>query len=237
MTPNEEKKIRQTLKQKTWNEIKTNDSWAIFKVMSEFVDGFEKMSKIGPCVSVFGSARTKPGEKYYELAESIAYNLTKNGYGVITGGGPGIMEAGNKGAQRGGGVSVGLNIELPFEQHDNPYIDRDKNLQFDYFFVRKVMFVKYAQGFVAMPGGFGTLDELFEAITLIQTKKIAKFPIILVGKEFWAGIMVWIKETLLSQTGNISEVDLDLFTIVDTPEEVVDSINHFYKKHQFSPNF
>ena len=237
MTANEEKKIRQTLKQKTWNEIKTNDSWAIFKVMSEFVEGFEKMSKIGPCVSVFGSARTKPGEKYYELAESIAYNLTKNGYGVITGGGPGIMEAGDKGAQRGGGVSVGLNIELPFEQHDNPYIDRDKNLQFDYFFVRKVMFVKYAQGFVAMPGGFGTLDELFEAITLIQTKKIAKFPIILVGKDFWAGLMVWVKEMLLSQTGNISEVDLELFTIVDTPEEVVESINNFYKKHQFSPNF
>jgi uncharacterized protein (TIGR00730 family) len=237
MTPNEEKKIRQTLKQKTWNEIKTNDSWAIFKVMSEFVDGFEKMSKIGPCVSVFGSARTKPGEKYYELAESIAFNLTRNGYGVITGGGPGIMEAGNKGAQRGGGVSVGLNIELPFEQQDNPYIDRDKNLQFDYFFVRKVMFVKYAQGFVAMPGGFGTLDELFEAITLIQTKKIAKFPIILVGREFWAGLMVWVKEMLLSQTGNISEVDLDLFTIVDTPEEVVKSINDFYKKHHFSPNF
>jgi len=237
MTPNEEKKIRQTLKQKTWNEIKTNDSWAIFKVMSEFVDGFEKMSKIGPCVSVFGSARTKPGEKYYELAEKIAFNLTRNGYGVITGGGPGIMEAGNKGAQRGGGVSVGLNIELPFEQQDNPYIDRDKNLQFDYFFVRKVMFVKYAQGFVAMPGGFGTLDELFEAITLIQTKKIAKFPIILVGSEFWAGLMVWIKEMLLSQTGNISEVDLELFTIVDTPEEVVESINDFYKKHQFSPNF
>jgi len=237
MTPNEEKKIRQTLKQKTWNEIKTNDSWAIFKVMSEFVEGFEKMSKIGPCVSVFGSARTKPGEKYYELAESIAYNLTKNGYGVITGGGPGIMEAGNKGAQRGKGVSVGLNIELPFEQQDNPYIDRDKNLQFDYFFVRKVMFVKYAQGFVAMPGGFGTLDELFEAITLIQTKKIAKFPIILVGTEFWAGLMVWVKEMLLSQTGNISEVDLDLFTIVDTPEEVVESINNFYKKHHLSPNF
>lgn len=237
MIPNEEKKIRQTLKQKTWNEIKTNDSWAIFKVMSEFVEGFEKMSKIGPCVSVFGSARTKPGEKYYELAESIAYNLTRNGYGVITGGGPGIMEAGNKGAQRGKGVSVGLNIELPFEQEDNPYIDRDKNMQFDYFFVRKVMFVKYAQGFVAMPGGFGTLDELFEAMTLIQTKKIAKFPIILVGKEFWSGLIVWIKEKMLSENGNISEIDLDLFTIVDTADEVVDTINSFYKKHHLSPNF
>ena len=237
MSPNEEKKIRQTLKQKTWNEIKTNDSWAIFKVMSEFVDGFEKMSKIGPCVSVFGSARTKPGEKYYELAESIAFNLTRNGYGVITGGGPGIMEAGNKGAQRGGGVSVGLNIELPFEQQDNPYIDPDKNLLFDYFFVRKVMFVKYAQGFVAMPGGFGTLDELFEAITLIQTKKIAKFPIILVGKDFWAGMIVWVKEMMLNQNNNISEKDLDLFTVVDTADEVVDTINNFYKKHHLSPNF
>jgi uncharacterized protein (TIGR00730 family) len=237
MIPNEEKKLRQTLKQKTWNEIKTNDSWAIFKVMSEFVEGFEKMSKIGPCVSVFGSARTKPGEKYYELAESIGFNLTRSGYGVITGGGPGIMEAGNKGAQRGGGVSVGLNIELPFEQEDNPFIDRDKNLQFDYFFVRKVMFVKYAQGFVAMPGGFGTLDELFEAMTLIQTKKIAKFPIILVGKEFWSGMIVWIKKMMLHQNGNISEKDLDLFTIVDTADEVVDTINSFYKKHHLSPNF
>lgn len=237
MTPNEEKKIREKLKQKTWNEIKTNDSWAIFKVMSEFVDGYEKLARIGPCVSVFGSARTKPGEKYYELAENIAYKLTQNGYGVITGGGPGIMEAGNKGAHRGGGVSVGLNIELPFEQKDNPYIDRGKNLEFDYFFVRKVMFVKYAQGFVAMPGGFGTLDELFEAITLIQTKKIGKFPILLVGSSFWAGLMDWIKETMLSKNGNISEEDLDLFTIVDTPEEVVDVINKFYTRHKLSPNF
>jgi len=237
MTPNEDKRIREKLKQKTWNEIKTNDSWAIFKVMSEFVDGYEKLSRIGPCVSVFGSARTKPGEAYYELAENIAFKLTQNGYGVITGGGPGIMEAGNKGAQRGGGVSVGLNIELPFEQHDNPYIDQGKSLEFDYFFVRKVMFVKYAQGFVAMPGGFGTLDELFEAITLIQTKKIGKFPIILVGTSFWAGLMDWIKDMMLQKNGNISEDDLDLFKIVDTPDEVVDVINNFYKKHQLSPNF
>lgn len=237
MTPNEDKRIRETLKQKTWNEIKSNDSWAIFKVMSEFVDGYEKLSRIGPCVSVFGSARTKPGETYYELAENIAFKLTQNGYGVITGGGPGIMEAGNKGAHRGGGVSVGLNIELPFEQKDNPYIDRGKNLEFDYFFVRKVMFVKYAQGFVAMPGGFGTLDELFEAITLIQTKKIAKFPIILVGTSFWAGMMDWIIETMLKKQGNISEVDLELFKIVDTADEVMDIINNFYKQHQLSPNF
>ena len=205
--------------------------------MSEFVDGFEKMSRIGPCVSIFGSARTKAGDKYYELAEEISYQLTQQGYGIITGGGPGIMEAGNKGAHRGKGISVGLNIELPFEQKDNPYIDRDKNLEFDYFFVRKVMFVKYAQGFVAMPGGFGTLDELFEAMTLIQTQKIGKFPIVLVGSEFWNGMLDWIKKVLLKENGNISEADLDLFHIVDTAEEVVEIINNFYNKHLLSPNF
>jgi len=237
MTPDENKNIRQNLKQKSWNEIKANDSWAIFKVMSEFVDGFEKMSRIGPCVSVFGSARTKPGDTYYELAENIAFQLTQHGFGVITGGGPGIMEAGNKGAQRGGGVSVGLNIDLPFEQKDNSYIDQDKNLQFDYFFVRKVMFVKYAQGFVALPGGFGTLDELFEAMTLIQTKKIEKFPIVLVGTEFWKGLLDWMKETMLKTNGNIHEGDLDLFQVVDTAEEVIEVIDAFYKKHLLSPNF
>jgi hypothetical protein len=236
MTSNDKKIIRK-LKQKTWNEIKTNDSWAIFKIMSEFVDGYEKLSRIGPCVSIFGSARTKPGNKYYELAENIAFKLTQNGYGVITGGGPGIMEAGNKGAKRGGGVSVGLNIELPFEQNDNPYIDKDKNLEFDYFFVRKVMFVKYAQGFVAMPGGFGTLDELFEAITLIQTNKIGKFPIVLVGREFWSGMLEWIKITLLEKYKNASPKDIDLFSIVDTDDEVVEIINDFYNKHHLSPNF
>jgi uncharacterized protein (TIGR00730 family) len=236
MTSNDKKIIRK-LKQKTWNEIKTNDSWAIFKIMSEFVDGYEKLSRIGPCVSIFGSARTKPGDKYYELAENIAFKLTQNGYGVITGGGPGIMEAGNKGAKRGGGVSVGLNIELPFEQNDNPYIDKDKNLEFDYFFVRKVMFVKYAQGFVAMPGGFGTLDELFEAITLIQTNKIGKFPIVLVGREFWSGMLEWIKITLLEKYKNASPKDIDLFSIVDTDDEVVEIINDFYNKHHLSPNF
>lgn len=236
MTSNEKKLIRK-LKQKTWNEIKTNDSWAIFKIMSEFVDGYEKLSRIGPCVSIFGSARTKPGDKYYNLAENIAFKLTQHGYGVITGGGPGIMEAGNKGAKRGGGVSVGLNIELPFEQNDNPYVDKDKNLEFDYFFVRKVMFVKYAQGFVAMPGGFGTLDELFEAITLIQTNKIGKFPIILVGSEFWNGLLGWIKTTLLEKYKNASPKDINLFSIVDTDEEVVDIINNFYNKHHLSPNF
>lgn len=168
---NDDRKIKEKLQTKTWNEIKTNDSWAIFKIMAEFVEGYEKLSKIGPCVSIFGSARTKPDHPYYKLAEEIGFQLTQAGFGVITGGGPGIMEAGNKGANRGKGLSVGLNIELPFEQHDNPWIDPGKSLDFDYFFVRKVMFVKYSQGFVVMPGGFGTLDELFEAITLIQTKK------------------------------------------------------------------
>ena len=236
MTASEDKKIREKFKQKTWNEIKTNDSWAIFKIMAEFVEGFERLSKIGPCVSIFGSARTKESHEYYQLAENIAYKLTVNGYGVVTGGGPGIMEAGNRGAHRGKGTSVGLNIELPFEQHDNPYIDSDKSLDFDYFFVRKVMFVKYSQGFVVMPGGFGTLDELFEAITLIQTKKIGKFPIVLVGSTFWKGLIDWIKNTLLSE-GNISKEDLDLFSIVDTADEVVEVIDAFYKKYSLSPNF
>ena len=222
---------------KGWNEIKTNDSWAIFKIMGEFVNGFEKMSAIGPCVSIFGSARTKPDHEYYKLAERIAKKIVEAGYGVITGGGPGIMEAGNKGAHLGGGTSVGLNIELPFEQHDNPYIDHDKNLNFDYFFVRKVMFVKYSQGFVVMPGGFGTLDELFEAITLIQTNKIAKFPIIRVGKDFWGGLFDWIKATLLEKYHNVSPGDLDLIKIVDTEEEVIDVLDSFYKKYNLSPNF
>lgn len=221
---------------KNWNEIKTNDSWALFKIMGEFVNGFERMSSIGPCVSIFGSARTKPDHPHYQLAVSIAKKITENGYGVITGGGPGIMEAGNKGAHLAGGTSVGLNIDLPFEQHDNPYIDNDKSLDFDYFFVRKVMFVKYSQGFVVMPGGFGTLDELFEAITLIQTHKIDTFPIILVGTEFWSGLFEWVKTTLLGH-GNISATDLDLIHLVDTEDEVLTILNDFYKKADLSPNF
>ncbi|RIA09480.1 hypothetical protein OE09_1318 [Flavobacteriaceae bacterium MAR_2010_72] len=222
---------------KRWNEIKTNDSWAIFKIMGEFVNGYEKLSKIGPCVSIFGSARTKPDNKYYKLAEEIAKKIVDHGYGVITGGGPGIMEAGNKGAHIGGGTSVGLNIELPFEQHDNPYIDSDKSLDFDYFFVRKVMFVKYSQGFVVMPGGFGTLDEMFEALTLIQTNKIEKFPIILVGTEFWEGLLDWVKSTLLGKFNNISEKDLDLIHVVDSAEEVLQILDTFYKEFRLSPNF
>ena len=224
------------IKNKSWNEIKTNDSWAIFKIMGEFVNGYEKLSRIGPCVSIFGSARTKPDHNDYKLAEEIATKIVDNGYGVITGGGPGIMEAGNKGAHLAGGTSVGLNIELPFEQHDNPYIDKNKSLDFDYFFVRKVMFVKYSQGFVVMPGGFGTLDELFEAMTLIQTNKIESFPIILVGKEFWGGLIDWIKKTLL-KAGNISEKDLDLIHSVDTADEVIEILNTFYQEQDLSPNF
>ncbi|MDQ7918534.1 TIGR00730 family Rossman fold protein [Mesonia sp. MT50] len=222
---------------KSWNQIKTNDSWALFKIMAEFVQGYERMSEIGPCVSIFGSARTDKEHKYYKLATSIAEKIVEHGYGVITGGGPGIMEAGNKGAHNAGGVSVGLNIDLPFEQHDNPYIDNDKNLDFDYFFVRKVMFVKYSQGFVVMPGGFGTLDELFEAITLIQTHKIDKFPIILVGTEFWGGLFEWVKTTLLDSFQNISAKDMDLVQIVDTEDEVIEILDQFYEQFNLSPNF
>ncbi|MFB9058153.1 TIGR00730 family Rossman fold protein [Mariniflexile ostreae] len=229
--------MRKEQHSKYWNEIKTNDSWAIFKIMGEFVNGYEKLSKIGPCVSIFGSARTKPDNPYYLLAESIAKRIVESGYGIITGGGPGIMEAGNKGAHLGGGTSVGLNIDLPFEQHDNPYIDPDKSLDFDYFFVRKVMFVKYSQGFVVMPGGFGTLDELFEAITLIQTHKIEKFPIILVGTEFWEDLLSWIKKILLDKFVSISTEDLDLVHLVDTPEEVITILDNFYKESGLSPNF
>ena len=233
----ESEKIRKAFNEKNWNAIRTSDSWQIFKIMSEFVEGFETMSKIGPCVSVFGSARTKPNNKYYKQAEELGFLLTQKGYGVITGGGPGIMEAANKGAQKGGGKSVGLNIELPFEQSHNDYIDKDKLLNFDYFFVRKVMFVKYAQGFIVLPGGVGTLDELFEAITLIQTGKIGKFPIVLVGKRYWEGMIVWIKEIMLKSEENISPEDLDLFHIVNRPDEAVEIIEDFYNKFMLKPNF
>ena len=222
---------------KDWNDNKTNDSWAIFKIMGEFVDGFERMSRIGPCISIFGSARTPENDQYYQLGQQIAARIVKEGYGVITGGGPGIMEAANRGAQEAKGPSVGLNIELPMEQYSNPYIDNDKLLNFDYFFVRKVMFVKYAQGFVVMPGGFGTLDELFEAITLIQTKKVTAFPIILVGSEFWSGMLDWVKKVILDQFKNISPEDLSLMHLVDTPDEVIDILNEFYRNISYSPNF
>lgn len=233
----EEEKILEAFKDRDWNEIKSSDSWAIFKIMSEFVDGFEKLAKIGPCVTVFGSARTKSDHKYYKMAEEIAAKLVRHGYGVITGGGPGIMEAGNKGAHDQGGKSVGLNIDLPFEQFNNIYIDRDKLINFDYFFVRKVMFVKYSQGFIVMPGGFGTLDELFEALTLIQTKKIGRFPIVLVGKDYWGGLFDWMKNVLVEEANNVGKEDLELFNIVDTATEAVDVIDEFYNKYLLSPNF
>ncbi|MFD1631031.1 TIGR00730 family Rossman fold protein [Pseudopedobacter beijingensis] len=230
-------KIRSAFENKTWQEIKVTDSWQIFKIMSEFVDGFERLAKIGPCVSIFGSARTQADHKYYQIAADIGSLLTERGYGVITGGGPGIMEAGNKGAYESGGKSVGLNIELPFEQFNNKYIDRDKILQFNYFFVRKVMFMKYSQGYIVLPGGFGTLDELFEALTLIQTGKIARFPIVLVGSEYWSGLFKWIEETMLAKEKNISPEDLNLYRIVDTAEDAAEHIFRFYDKYVLKPNF
>lgn len=234
MTSNEN--IRNAFENKNWHEIKVTDSWSIFKIMAEFVDGFEKLARIGPCVSIFGSARTPNDNKYYQLAENIARLLTDGGYGIISGGGPGIMEAANKGAYENGGKSVGLNIELPFEQFHNKYIDRDKLLEFDYFFVRKVMFMKYSQGFIVLPGGFGTMDEMFEAITLIQTGKIARFPIVLVGSEYWSGLMDWVKTHML-EAKNISDEDLNLYRIVDTAEEAVEHIFRFYDKYVLKPNF
>ncbi len=232
-----EEKIERAFKNKSWNEVQTTDSWKIFKIMAEFVDGFEKLSRIGPCVSIFGSARTTPDSVYFKLAEEIAFQLTHKGYGVITGGGPGIMEAANMGATKGGGKSVGINIDLPFEQSANLFIDPDKLITFDNFFVRKVMFMRYAQGFIVLPGGFGTLDELFEAITLIQTQKIGKFPIILAGKSYWKGLMDWILETMRDEEHNISDKDIDLFRIVDTAEEAVNEIDAFYSKYIHAPNF
>ncbi|MFY7991617.1 MAG: TIGR00730 family Rossman fold protein [Fluviicola sp.] len=223
--------------QKDWNQIKTNDSWAIFKIMSEFVEGYERMARIGPCISIFGSARTKDENVYYQLAVEIGQKLAQAGYGVITGGGPGIMEAGNKGAHLAGGKSVGLNIDLPFEQFHNKYIDRDHNLNFDYFFVRKVVFVKYSQGFVVMPGGFGTMDELFEAITLIQTKKITKRPVVLIGHDYWDGLVDWVRKIMLEKEHNISPEDMKYLTVVDTADEAVKFIEDFYKTHDLSPNF
>jgi uncharacterized protein (TIGR00730 family) len=230
-------KILRAFKERDWNEIKTSDSWVIFKVMAEFVEGFEKMAKIGPCVSIFGSARTKPDNPYYKVAEEIAAKIVRHGYGVISGGGPGIMEAANKGAHSQGGKSVGLNIELPFEQNHNIYIDRDKSIDFDYFFVRKVMFVKYSQGFIGLPGGFGTMDELFEALTLIQTGKIGRFPIVLVGVDYWSGLMGWMTEIMLGKESNINKEDLNLFALVDTASEAVDVIDDFYSQYNLSPNF
>jgi len=233
----EEKKVTKKVNPKNWQNIKAENTWEIFKYMAEFVEGFETLTKIGPCVSIFGSARTKPTNKYYKLAKDIAYLLTQHGFGVITGGGPGIMEAANLGAQKGNGKSVGINIELPFEQSANQFIDQDKLITFRYFFTRKTMFMRYSQGFIVMPGGFGTLDELFEAITLIQTGKIDHFPIILVGKSYWQGLIDWTKKVMLDGEKNISPEDMKLINIVDTADDAVEIINNFYDSTSLKPNF
>ena len=232
-----DEKLRKAFTNHDWHEIKVTDSWQIFKIMAEFVDGFEKLAKIGPCVSIFGSARTKNENKYYQIAVDSARLLTERGYGVISGGGPGIMEAANKGAYEAGGKSVGLNIELPFEQFHNKYIDRDKLLEFDYFFVRKVMFMKYSQGFIVLPGGFGTLDESFEAITLIQTGKIARFPIVFIGVDYWKALFDWVESKMLNEEHNIRPDDLNLYRVVDSAEEAVEHIFRFYHKYLLKPNF
>jgi uncharacterized protein (TIGR00730 family) len=224
--------------QKNWTDLKADSSWMIFKVMSEFVEGFEKLNKIGPCVSIFGSARTLPDTELYETTVKMAKRLTEEGYGIITGGGPGIMEAANKGAFEGGGKSVGLNIDLPMEQFHNPFIDSDKLITFQYFFVRKVMFIKYAQAFVMMPGGFGTMDEAFECLTLVQTLKIDKIPIVLYGTDFWEGLLEWLDKVMGQKYNHIHQNDLQLFKLTDSIDETVDIIKTFYKdERQLSPNF
>jgi uncharacterized protein (TIGR00730 family) len=225
------------MKMRHWTENKAHSSWQIFKIMAEFVQGFETLAKLGPCISIFGSARTKPGHKYYELAVDIAKRLAEAGFGVITGGGPGIMEAANKGASMASGKSVGLNISLPFEQSCNPYVDRDTSIDFDYFFVRKVMFTKYAQGFIMMPGGWGTMDEFFEVATLIQTRKFLQAPMICIGTEYWSGLFKWMRETMLEKENNISPGDLEMIKIFDSPEEVVAYITEFYSHNKLQPNF
>jgi len=219
-----------------WQDARIKDLWRIFRVMGEFVDGFETLSEVGPCVSIFGSARTPEDHPSYKMGVDVAKELVARGFGVISGGGPGIMEAANRGAHEAEGRSVGLNIELPHEQFHNPYIDRDALINFDFFFVRKVMFVKYAQGFVVLPGGFGTMDELFEALTLIQTNKSIRFPVVLMGSDFWGGLIDWLKNTML-EAGNISPKDLDLFLVTDDPSEAADHIAAFYQEHHVRPNF
>ncbi len=224
---------------KKWTGIRGENSWTLFKVMAEMVDGFEVLNRVGPCISIFGSARTRPGNFYFEKASEIARRLTDEGYGIITGGGPGIMEAGNKGAFDAKGVSVGLSIDLPFEQTYNDFVDPDKILKHRYFFIRKVMFVKYAQGFVVMPGGFGTLDEFFEVLTLVQTKKINRVPIILFGVKYWDGLRNWLVETVDREAHNINPEDMDLFLITDDVDSVVQHINAFYdaRDDHFRPNY
>jgi uncharacterized protein (TIGR00730 family) len=226
-----------SMKMRDWTETKAHSSWQIFKIMAEFVQGFETLARIGPCVSIFGSARTKPGHKYYELAVEISRRLSEEGFGIITGGGPGIMEAANKGAHTASGRSVGLNIQLPFEQSSNPYINKDTSIDFDYFFVRKVMFTKYSQGFIMMPGGWGTMDEFFEVATLIQTRKFIQTPMVCVGTEYWTGLFDWMRVAMQETEQNISPGDLELIKIFDTADEVVAYISEFYTHNKLQPNF
>jgi uncharacterized protein (TIGR00730 family) len=226
----------QVLKERHWKESMAHSSWQIFKIMAEFVDGFEALAKIGPCISIFGSARTQPGTPAYELTVEIARKLANEGFGIITGGGGGIMEAANKGAREAGGKSVGLNIDLPFEQHPNEYIDKDKLINFDYFFVRKTMFTKYSQGFIMMPGGFGTMDEFFEVATLIQTGKFKHMPMVLVGRKYWKGLMDWMEQSMLEE-GNIHPEDLALFEFADSADEVVHHMLDYYRTRSLAPNY
>ena len=239
MSSLEEFKVKRPYKDRSWTQINASNSWAIFRIMSEFVEAYEKMNRIGPCVSIFGSARTKPDDPHYQQAVLMAERLVEEGYGVITGGGPGIMEAGNKGAKNKGGKSVGLNIELPHEQGYNPYIDPDKLISFYYFFVRKVIFVKYAQAFVCFPGGFGTMDELFEALTLVQTKKIERIPVVLFDKAYWKGLIDWLVNTMDEKHHYINKIDVNLFLLTDDVEEAINYINKFYDEqhHDLMPNF
>ena len=204
--------------------LSIEESWRVFRIMAEFVDAIETMSQIHNAVSIFGSARVEPGDEYYQRAEKLGFFLAENGFNVITGGGPGIMEAANKGATAGGGKSVGMNIRLPFEQKPNPYANI--HVDYKYFFIRKVMFVKYAVAYIILPGGFGTMDELFEALTLIQTRRIKSFPVILMGSEYWQGLFNWLKKTMLAEN-KITPADLNLIQIIDDPEEAVNHIKKY----------
>lgn len=209
------------------DDFTTQDPWRIFRIMAEFVEGFEELSKIGPAVTIFGSARTKASDKYYKQAEETAFLLAKDGYAIITGAGPGIMEAANKGAKKAGITSIGLNIQVPVAQKPNRFIT--KLIEFRYFFCRKVMFLKYANASVIFPGGFGTMDEFFETITLIQTQRMERFPVVLVGSEYWKGLIDWIKKSMIN-TNRVSEEDMEIFSIADEPQEVVNAIKKFYSK-------
>lgn len=235
---NVDKRVIRKFEKKTWSEVKSKNSWQVFRIMAEFVEGFDALTQVGPSVTVFGSARTKPDDPYYGIAYELGKLLAHEGLSVITGGGPGIMEAANKGAMEAGGASAGVGVELPFEASNNAFIDADKNITFRYFFVRKLMFLKYSQAFVAFPGGLGTLDELFESLTLSQTGKTPKFPIMLVGRDYWSGLVVWLRERALAE-GYIGADDLELFRVVDTADEAMHSINRFFAKFrkEMVPNF